>query len=81
MKIKELKCNLDISESDGKTRVIMTGTQVYGPVKADSDYDVVMMEDHARALMELLILLKKPRRFYRKRATTNCRKKSRSESG
>ena len=38
-------------------RVIKTGTQVYGPLTEESDWDFVMHKEHARALKELLKML------------------------
>ena len=40
------------------SRVLLTGTQAYGPVAEDSDYDVVMRETDAQGLYNLLMILK-----------------------
>jgi len=38
-------------------RVLLTGTRAYGPVTEDSDYDVVMLYQDAKAICNLLMLL------------------------
>ena len=43
---------------DSIKRVIKTGTQVYGPLSDDSDWDFVMHKECARSLKELLEMLK-----------------------
>ena len=39
-------------------KLVVTGTQAYGPLTSDSDFDIVLRRRHAKVLREILDVLK-----------------------
>ena len=58
MDFSMLNAELCSDSLEEPSQVLLTGTQAYGPVTEDSDYDVVMLRQDAKAVYNLLILLK-----------------------